>query len=191
MFSKFNTIVSEAKENINTTNADLEGRIHALNERASAAQAEVESLTNEYDAALLADKAEAAAEVRQRLEVQRDLCAALERQVRPLLEQREEHRAAAVGAAAEKIAQAVNGPGNDAIRMALTTAEALREQYLAALAELQTIQHGVAIEARKLPRMCSEVGASTPTARAERYWRPNLLIDETHIAEAADIIPLF
>lgn len=184
MFTNFNKIVAEAKNSICTTNAALEAEIAKLNERASAAQGEVSSLTAEYDELLLAGQAEEAAEVRQRLEVQRDLCAALERQVRPLLAQREDHRRAAVASAAEKIAQAVNGPGNDAIRKAMSAAEALREQYLAALKELQTVQHTVSTEGRQLHRMCGQAELTVPGTSVARYDRDALLVSERDLAES-------
>jgi hypothetical protein len=89
-----------------------------------------------------------------------------------------------VGAAAERIAEAANGIGNDAIREALAAAEKLRGEYLDALKELQTIQHGVATEGRQLHRMCGRAELIVPGTSVARYDRDALLVSERDLAES-------
>ncbi|MGE4421497.1 MAG: hypothetical protein AB7D39_04310 [Pseudodesulfovibrio sp.] len=188
--SDFTTIVAEAKASVETAAAEVQGKINALHARIRAATAEADQLQAEYDAALL-DASDKAVDIKGRLSVQRDLAAALSRKLDPLLAQRGEARKEAVSKAAEAIAAAISDEGGRAIRRCREAAEAKRDEYLAALEQMQTVQHRVAEEARRLPRFCSAEGLAAPGCNVARYSRSEFLVDEDLISESGSPIPLF
>lgn len=183
MFSEFNAIVDKAKASIETAATEVQEEISALEARIHAATAEADQLQAEYDAALLADS-DKAMEIKDRLSVQRDMAAALERQLRPILAQREQVRKEAISRAAEAIAEAVGNEGNASIRKCRTEAEEKREAYVAALQNLERVQHGVADVGRRLHPLCGKEGLSVPPMTVERYSRDALLVDEKFLAES-------
>ena len=185
MLNDFHEQTKQAKASIEDVANEVQTKIDALQARIDAANAESEALTAEYDEIILAGEADQAVDLKRRIEVQKDIAAALERQIAPLREEQANVRKDATERAAEAIAQLIEGEGNKIIEVKSQAAQKARDAYTCALKELEETQHAVAEQGRRIKHLCASSGATYRTPNVRRYNVSDFVVEEPAESQSA------
>lgn len=159
-FEKFQHEVDAAWDEFNAKRQAMEQGVADVGQRLDSGRKEARRLQEEYDAALLADDVDSATKLIGVVKLSTDRVAALERKYSEAQKVLSAFAEKELPSVANKIADALEAYGQDAVSAAVENAKEMRDRYLLALESLKETQHRVAYEARRVRAKADQASGS-------------------------------